>query len=198
VSLLAFCLGFLIDIGFYFFLLGYSLRDFAAHCDGVNPLDVRHCTLLFILDCYYFVWLLLICLFYDLMWCHLLSLLYAHFVMHTWRDSHLRPILFSLGVQHKDLLAWAPLLSRLIPKVLSIDHWYHLHHNPILHPGLHHNHLPPPSLHLNHLLLPFFLHIFLRLISSLHFFHPITLFLFCPIQPCWGQLSLDHLLPNPG
>jgi hypothetical protein len=42
---------------------GFYLRDFATHSDGVSPAGVWRCTLLYILDCYYFVLLLLFCLF---------------------------------------------------------------------------------------------------------------------------------------
>jgi hypothetical protein len=45
---------------------GFYLRDFATHSDGVSPAGVWRCILLYILDCYCFVLLLLFCLFGDL------------------------------------------------------------------------------------------------------------------------------------
>jgi hypothetical protein len=56
----------LIGYWVFVFFFGLYLRDFATHFDGVSPAGVWHCTLLYILDCYCFVLLLLFCLFWDL------------------------------------------------------------------------------------------------------------------------------------
>jgi hypothetical protein len=56
------------SIGFrvLFILLGFSLRDFAAHSDGASPADVGVVFSLFILDCMImYIILLLFCLFCD-------------------------------------------------------------------------------------------------------------------------------------
>jgi hypothetical protein len=55
-----------IEFRVLFLLLGFSLRDFAAHSDGASPADVGVVFSLFILDfMVMYIILLLFCLFYD-------------------------------------------------------------------------------------------------------------------------------------
>jgi hypothetical protein len=52
--------------GFYFLSLGFIREIFATHSDGVSPVNVMRCTLLYILDCMVmYLYLLLFCLFCD-------------------------------------------------------------------------------------------------------------------------------------
>jgi hypothetical protein len=77
-------------IGFYFFLFGIYLRDFAVHSDGVSSADVGHCILLlfWIVSGMYLLLLLLFCLFCD--YCDYCALFiksfYARLVVRIWRD----------------------------------------------------------------------------------------------------------------
>jgi hypothetical protein len=52
-------IGYRVFVSFF----GFYLRDFATHSDRVSPVGVWRCILLYILDCYCFVLLLLFCLF---------------------------------------------------------------------------------------------------------------------------------------
>jgi hypothetical protein len=52
-------------IGFYFFLLGFYLRDFIVHSDEVSPRDVKRCIALFILNCILSCIIIIIILFHD-------------------------------------------------------------------------------------------------------------------------------------
>jgi hypothetical protein len=72
---------------FYFFLLRFYLRDFAAHSDGVSPVDVGvvfySCysgLLLFCIIIIIVLFILRFFLFYSF------SLSYARLVVRTWRD----------------------------------------------------------------------------------------------------------------
>jgi hypothetical protein len=65
---------------FYFFLLGFYLRGFAAHSDVASPADVGIVLCFVTLDYIYCFVYSVFDLFYSF------SLLYARLVVRTWRD----------------------------------------------------------------------------------------------------------------